>query len=272
MKNVTMAVLAGFILVLISSCQPATEEPQSISPSSNDVPAEAAGQPFPEEPATNNLSLGELNFTTPQDILDEVAFYAGLGGGGEGCSGADTSPIFYAGTNDDKAQLLDKIQIVLCGLPVTGENVKIRVKLPNNSYREYTEQVDSGRGIYFDYESELNDPTGTYQFAFEGGTWSIDKNIVISDISTPSLFWDGNQLIFAKFQPNENIRLFVYSDDGSNAKLVGWQAVKVNSEGQLIVNLNDPKGQFVAIGEISGEVPFQWKWGMGGWSWYPISK
>lgn len=271
MKLSTLIAYSLSVALLVSACQPATEQPQITNSGNTSDSSSTTGQSQPEETKQLNLSISELNSTPPQDIFEEVAFYGGLGGGDESCSSDYTAPTFIQGVNDKRAELLDPIVIILCGLPASNENVRVNVELPDNSSRQYTSHIDSA-AVYFEYPSKLNDPTGNYHFIFEGSNWSLDKYIAINDISSPSLFWDRDQLIFAKFRPNENVRLFVYSEEGSKGKLIGWKKFNVNSKGQLIIKINYPDGQFVAIGEASGEIPFKWAYSRGGWFGDPISK
>lgn len=260
------------IAILASSCQPATERPQvTDSGESNNAPS-TTGQSQPENVTQLNLSINDLNSTPPQDILEEVEFYGGLGGGEEGCSPSYNSPTFISGENDENPELLEQIVIYICGIPTVGENIDVTVALPDGSVRKYAERADDQSDLYFHYPSEFSDPTGNYKFNFNGSNWSLEKNIVIHDISRTSLFFDGEQIIFTKFQPNENVRLFAYRSNGDNATFIGWKSFRMDSRGQLIINNDLSDVEFVAIGEKSGEVQYivqntRWEW-----PWQPISK
>lgn len=262
--NVVLSIV--FIVLLVSGCQGVQNGSQPYNQGGGQLPQGSSNQP-----QTTNISTGNLNTSLPSDVLEEVAYYGGLGGGGQGCSNSYGTPTFVSGINDVQAQLLDQIEVEICGVQTPGENINISVQLPDNSSRSFTAHVESDGSVYFEYDSRLGDPTGTYHFSFDGSNWSLNKDIVINDISSPSLFKDGSQLILAKFRPNENVRLFLYKSNGSNAKFIGWQSVQVDSNGQLIVTVDDSSGEFIAIGDNSGQVPYRDAYSLSRWPWYPIS-
>jgi len=277
MRQIIFTVFAVFVLLSANSCQTPPQPSQTYNPGGNNTSPNdgsttnnngnnnnstfaGGSQGASGVPVNTNLSVNDFNSVKPQDVQQEVSYEGGFGGGSV-CEGQQySSPTLAPSIMNTPSELLDPIYIDICGLQPTAETVNIRVELPNNSIRNYTEQSDSIGSIDFRYESQVDDPIGTYHFIFTGNNWSLEQDLAINDISSPRLFINGNQLILVKFRPNENVRLFVYKPEESNANLqfVGWKALNVDARGELIINVNYPNGEFVAIGESSGEVDFRY--------------
>lgn len=97
--------------------------------------------------------------------------------------------------------------------------------------------------------------------------------IDLASINKPSLILDGKRLLLMKFKSNENVRLFVYRrvGDTHTGKLLGWTTLQVDGNGMLTMNIDNPDDTFVAIGEITGDVYFQYQSG-DMWRWERIVK
>jgi len=273
MKSFSLSLSLFCLVSLLSSCTPRGIQPQPSSSNGNSNSSNSnTGQSSIKNTTQLKLQINDFNSALPEDILEEVEYYGGLGGGEWTCPPEYKTPTFPPDQNNEYYELLWPIEIDVCGLPTSNERVNVTVNLPNGAIKEYTESADNQADLYFHYPSEFSDPIGDYRFIFEGGDWSLEKHVTIHDISKTSLFWDGNQLIFAKFWPSENVRLFAYRNNGNNATLIGWQDIRVDSHGELIININFSGGEFVAIGEKSGEIPYTSTNSRGGWPWQPISR
>jgi hypothetical protein len=251
MKTLMLCLSGFFISIFTVSCGSSAIQSQS-------------------EPS-GNVSTSVLNTVPPQGILQEVNYYGGLGGG-SGCDNTDLqTPTFCAGINDDNAPFLSTIYIEIGGLPIVGENVKVKVELPNNISSNSDVNTVGYQGqlaqLEFQYFTGLDDPIGTYHFIFTGSNWSLDKYVNVSDSNFPGLIRNGNQLIFHKFHPNEKVRLFVYDVNAlaEKANLLGWEDLQVDINGQLILNIDDPNRAYVAIGDASGQVGFIDRSGVEAW-------
>jgi hypothetical protein len=275
MKPALFWIMAALTTLLFCSCSPRSVS----SPQENNgvTPPMMSASAAPGS-ASMDLSVNSLNATPPADIRDEVLYFGGLGGGVDCTTQNYQTPTGVLAIDADKLHPAETILVYACGLPVVGENVGIKVELPDNTITESSQIAQQSiRGsvgeVSLEYHVKLNAPIGTYHFVFQGAGWSLDQSIVVHEITHPSLILDNNQLIFLKFQQHEKIRVFVYMPHGAqNARLLGWQEVQADEKGQLRMTTDSTNGLYVAIGDLSGEVDFLNADGQVGWSGSSISK
>ena len=256
----------------MTACGSTSPTPQQMAPSSVAGIAIQPIQISTAVPATSSeLSNADLNAVPPQNVLQEVSYSGGFGGGNSCPAHNYQNPTFLDTGSDGPFELLQDINIPVCGLSL-NEQVRIKIVLPDNSTKEITQAADQTYGqnvgeVDFIYTGNLGDPTGIYHFYFSGDNWTLEKDVPISDIQFPRLYYDRehNQLLFVKFRPSEAVRLYVYSSPlPLEYSLLGWKDLQVNEGGLLSIDLNLQVATytelgFVAIGQQSGEVPFWYK-------------
>lgn len=239
--------------------------PPSFDSSEQDIQTEPTKVPFsggeaPEESTSQDLFLtqDDLNLIPPDDIIQEIGFFGGLGGAGSVCDMYDyQSPTFYY-LADRPYEWMHNVSVTICGLTV-GEEVQIVVDLPNGdtikdtAVVRQTESENIGELIY-DYMPLVYDPVGEYKITFTGNTWALEYPFMVIEPPDARLYLHESQLFLINFFPNETVRLFVYSTSNSNnSKLVGWKEFQVDGGGDLILNIENRDSYFV-VGEFSGQL------------------
>ena len=285
MKSSTYYVYALIVLLLTSSCSPsitptvassihpATSAPTNAQSTFVPTIVQSTLQPSMQQPPTMNLSISDLNSTTPQGILDEVNVFGGMGGPDDPCLGDNydsphyPTPILLK-SHFQNPNRIGYVELYACGLAAVDETVNVQVELPDNTIRSYQvvsipyfdQNINQYPGqqyeVVMNYQIEYSDPVGNYHFVFKGNNWSLDEYVTVSDVSYPSFIYDNNQL-FLRFSPNEKVRIFVYrSSDcpGWCAELIGWKDFQVDSKGLLIVYTDQLDYFYAAVGEVAGEV------------------
>lgn len=248
--------------IVVISCgflSPSTE------PNNQDIQLEPTKVPFtssktPEASANQDLFLtnDDLNLVPPDDIIQEIGFFGGLGGAGSVCDMYDyQSPTFYY-LADRPYEWMHNVSVTICGLTV-GEEVQIVVDLPNGETVKDTAVVhqtesDNIGELFYDYVPLVYDPVGKYTITFTGNTWVLEYPFMVIEPPDARLYLYEAQLLLINFSPNETVRLFVYStSNSSNLKLVGWKEFQVNDGGDLILNIEN-RDSYVVIGEFSGQL------------------
>ena len=243
------ALICLSFLIVTACASPAApvNATKTVAPTREIHPTTASSQK-PNEPSGKNLLFASntLNPVPPADIIREINFYGGMGGCGRFCScemNNDNKPVLYS--EDSPIEVFHSIGFQICGIG-SDEIVHVRVELPDGS-QAYFEGVGS-QGL--EYIPDLRAPKGQYHLVFSGKDWNLEKNIKVIDPDGPRLYLTkDHQIIFYKFHPNENVRLFAYKD----GKLIGWQAYRIGSNGELSIK-TDLDASFIAAGEVSGEV------------------
>lgn len=207
------------------------------------------------------FNLSTMNETPPDDILNEISYY--VGGGGGVCLPAYEKPLTFDFNLDIEQLHLEQLNI--CGW-VENETIKVTILNPDG---KISTQTISATGKDFDIyyatvglKFRIDEPTGTYKFTFEGdsGTGTVNVNVHKPN-GTRLLRMDDTHLLFYGFKPLESVNLYYYF----NEKFTGWQNYKVDEQGQLAIEIPAYRGYrhpcmglvddfFVAIGEKSGEV------------------
>lgn len=200
---------------------------------------------------SQEFSLSSSNSTPPEDVLFEVAYSGGFGGGGplERCTQSYTNPkaiFLLPNGNEDLnhsgiVEWMENFSIYVCGL-YGGEKVEITMQSESGEII-YEGVNDNGVG-YFNYQVPLNTPYGLYSVIFEGAQGDkVVQNITIAKPTTPRMYAYEDGLLLYNFKPNERIRLLAYGgDDCSGSKsysLLGWQEYQINDQGYLNVQLGN---------------------------------
>ncbi|MCC6569783.1 MAG: SH3 domain-containing protein [Anaerolineales bacterium] len=248
--------------IVIISCgflSPSTEQ------NNQDIQLEPTKGPFtgseaPEAAANQDLFLtnDDLNLVPPDDIIQEIGFFGGLGGAGSVCDYNNYQSPTFTYLADRPYEWMQNVSVTICGLTV-GEEAQVVVNLPNGAtvrdtaIVRQTESENMGE-LSYDYMPLVYDPVGEYTITFTGNAWVLEYPFMVIEPPDARLYLHESQLLLINFFPNEIVRLFVYSTSNSNnSKLVGWKKFQVNDDGDLILNLEN-NDSYVVIGEFSGQV------------------
>lgn len=255
--------------LLLASCSSnglstAVPNPTFTLPTVVNLPTSSSAIPSPTQtPMALSLSLEDLNLNTPQDILEEVSYFGGMGGPWNPCWEENYQSPFIPENIYNNPKRIGFVEIYVCGIYSYHENVDISVELPDDTLRYYqAHSIPVGNDspdpeqkymIRFYYEIEPDDPIGNYHFVFRGNGWILDKYFNVVDITYPSFIYHEGKLFF-KFQPNEKVRLFVYGMADNGPKMIGWRYFQVDASGVLIVHTDYSDYYYSAVGDITGEV------------------
>jgi hypothetical protein len=240
-----------------------------------------------------DFSLSVANTNAPEDILEEVEYYGGGGGLYVPCQIAQ---------NKTETLYIDKIDIFYVGLPFKvvacgwqeNEIVTVTWIRPDEIWQEkieiakYEVEADTSNFLpfvqLFDY-APVNVPSGEYTFQFSGTSGTLEGSFFVPEADSAQFLWitpeNGVEFILYNFQPEEEVRLFVYERKKQKdwtiawAQLIGWQAYRLDSSGRLIISILDfdEDNFYAVVGEQSGQVFMQdvrlETWGMAGCSLAP---
>jgi hypothetical protein len=219
--------------------------------------AGACKRPTPEIPPTPvTLSLDNLNRIPPPDVLEEVYFFSGGAGGGEGCELEENYPSPTLGSAPDTAEKMQLIEIVTCGWS-PDEKIEIFASHPDGTIVKQELETDSHGELWFQYVVVWEEKAGIYVFSFRSQGTKLEHHVKVTDPVGPHLYLSEDKLYFYQFSSSERVRLFLY--DSSRDKLIGWNELKTSNEGNLVVNIPanvDYSVQYVAVGDNSGQVLF----------------
>ena len=210
----------------------------------------------------DNFDFDNMNTVLPDDIIQEIGYFGGMGGCGRFCNCMSknfTGPEVFL--EKDAAEVMSNLGIEICGLSA-DETVIVGITRPDGVQIEsQARKLNSGytdidvSSAVFEYIPSLGDPLGSYLFTFSGNGWIIEKRVDILDVQTPHLFNDPekNLLILRKFKPNENVRVFAYGVGDTGNKLIGWESFHTDENGNREIR-NSLDAKFIAVGEDSGQV------------------
>lgn len=169
----------------------------------------------PQEHWNAALSIENLNFNDPEQILEEVSYYGTPAG----------MPIFCfsdALDIEDKhtdGEWLAPIEFYACG--EESELVKVMIFAPDGEQSfdgfvvdHYTEEAQTYR-----YRMPSTASIGEYRFQFSSKSGSVEKRVNIYLPDSPRVYarYAEQKLILYGFQPREKVQIFVYySEDDYN--------------------------------------------------------
>jgi hypothetical protein len=221
------------------------------------------------------FSQDRINTMMPEEILREVGYYAS--GGGRNCENTFTFPTIQSDPID--SELMKENSLITCGWKV-GQELSGVVTYPTGEEIYQSIIVDEFGGGYLNFRPLISDPEGVYEFKVIGNGVVLDSNAYYRKPIVPGLYeLNNSQLLFNNFQPNEIVRLFMFSCNDKQRTdafcfhwiFAGWQEYKMDELGNLIVNGPVNENYFVVISSYGFEIPaYSLSW----WkkSVYPITK
>jgi hypothetical protein len=252
--------------ISLSAGSEEVEKPATKGPDTAIVPPDSQGA-APDNLSNQDASLIEngLNRSLPDDVIKEIVFFGGMGGGGGGCWEEDykiPTGLYWESFSEYPRELMQEIGFTICGV-MAGEEVKMKVRLPDGRIEESqaiartTDGRDRGE-VSFTYIPFLYDPAGIYKFTFHGENWSMEYPFTVefTEPDSARLYLYQSQIYLYKFFPKERVRLLIYSINNlnGNRKLIGWKEIQVNATGELQISTELENVEYVALGDITGEV------------------
>ncbi len=186
--------------------------------------------------------------TKPPNVMKMINWGRG-GGGGPGleCEGTTTVsfPSFYADSKfNHNYELMEDPVIVSCGWKA-GEKVRVTIKYPNNrtATQTYTAIGDGNGFVISSFRPSLDDPTGTFQYTFQGNTAKLTGSIKFITPKGAHMYWLGDsRILLYGFAPNERVTLVAYGDDNN---FLRWMEVQVGKDGRLMLSTDYPNGAVI---------------------------
>lgn len=232
-----------------------------------DIPASFVLAQLDSQPL--EVSIEDKNKTTPQDVLREIDFSGGAGGGPGGCERATDPfdrPTIMRKSESEKVEWHIPFFVLTCGWQ-PGETVSVKLVSADGSifYEEQQDVFDGGQ-VEIYYYPEINTPPGEYLFTFTGRDGVLQQPVTVVVPTTPRLYWIKDGLFLYQFEPDEKGRIFIYQEDWESydssilGRLTGWKEFQVNEVGQLKIQIDESyfdktlRTVVMVIGEKSGQV------------------
>jgi len=225
-----------------------------------------------DQPAAT-FSISDANHTTPSDILREVSYSGGAGGGGYDCvpDTFSSGPIFnQRHPSEQPIEWMDYVLTDMCGWKDSNE-VKLVVTSSHGQVIHEEKMSVSYGGIRNWFRVPINTPSGIYTLSFSSSKYSVSYDITVLAPTTPRLYAIEDKLVLLNFQPNELIRIFGYRVSRFDSlgqlrrdihtfdvlSMQAWNQFQANDMGYLVLKLGEDTKNievFRAIGEHAGEI------------------
>lgn len=209
------------------------------------------------KPATAQITGTSIQKTALPAAVSTIDLRVG-GGTYPGCQDELETPVV-----DYKIDQIDLTGITLiatCGWQ-PDETVKITLMYPDGKISTSETKATSSRtrkDIYqvnITFQPGIDAPEGKYRFTLQGSTATLKTPVFFNrpigaklyaaaeDKLKPVFKAMGGQhsLRLEGFLPNEAVKLLAYRMEGSIAKFYGWQDIKTDGTGRLIVETNLPE-------------------------------
>ena len=232
-----------------------------------DIPASFVLAQLDSQPV--EVSIEDKNKPTPQDVLREIDFSGGFGGGAGGCERSTSPydrPAIMRKSESESVEWHTPFYILTCGWQ-PGETVSVKlVSADGSTFFEEQHEVFEGGQVEIEYYPEVNTPPGAYLFIFTGRDGVLQQPVTVVAPTTPRLYRIEDGLFLYQFQPDEKGRIFIYQENWENydssvvGNLIGWKEFQVNHVGQLKIKVDagyydkQRRTVVIVIGEKSGQV------------------
>ena len=193
------------------------------------------------------FSIQNANRTIPADIISEIAYSEGGGGGCE-CGQVywDTkSSIPIAACYKNVYQQVETVRVEFCGYG-PDERVQFYVEDPTGEKIELDAQGPA-ESYSVDFITTLDTVVGDYIISALGENSLTEAAFRIVDPVGPKLrLLNDGQLYAYNFEPFEKLRLFYYGEDLGisptgdyfSAGFTAWDEYSVDQNGALLIDLN----------------------------------
>lgn len=196
------------------------------------------------DPSRGSFSNSSWSTSPPDDVLEQLAYPAIGGGGGDGedlCFETYASPTIKS-LSSENIELFSGSTIILCGWSRNGEVTMTQID-PHGQTTQETETADTSGGVMFIFETTFGDPHGDYELVFSGDRGELSTSISVYEPDRPLLIELEKERLFLvyNFVPRERIRFFVYTHtDRGTRELFAWQAFQVDPEGKMLIEMDLP--------------------------------
>jgi hypothetical protein len=211
----------------------------------------------------------------PPDVMSQVGYYLGAGGGVETCNFEPSQPgalETYMGDLSSPANGVDipvtagTLDWCICGITQNPRTAKLTLPDGSNLGLDVQQNADmitpQYQCGYVEYPVRPGVQLGVYKFTFTNASSILTDQVNLVIPSTPSGVWlkDTNEAWFAGYQPGESIRLLVFistTQDNVEWSFMGEKQLIANDSGMLMVSFNPTLAQsghlvVAAIGDRSG--------------------
>jgi len=243
-----------------------TTRSQAVTPVANELPTstptliQAVVDNTTTTQSAYEFDFSNANQVLPDDIIQETAFFSGLGGGGEWCANEETK-LRILQVPDQKMEVMNSISVEICGV-APEETLKIRILYPNGIEKVWDESIAADEHSFsFSYPTSLDDPVGTYTIVISGKNGEVTFQQIVIAPGGPRLHHLDNNWIFYNFRPNERIRVVAYDtefncNEQPEKKCMYapsfWEEYFADGSGKLIITSEEKN--IMAIGEFAGKV------------------
>ena len=184
----------------------------------------------------------EENRIIPEDVLEEISYFAGGGPGGTYCDRPyATTTIEY---DPPDSELMQETEMVTCGW-ASKQDLIGEIIYPDGKTVINTLIADAeGVGI-LSFTPFLSDPEGIYEFKISGNGIILKSNAYFRKPIVPRMYiLPDNQLLLNNFSPGERVRLFMYacierSRYDITCDFEAWGEYIIPNDGNLLINITD---------------------------------
>jgi len=278
---------AGFVIacILILSCN-------AITGSNRETPT----IPLQESPTDSQpvpFSPDNASKVAPEDIIQQMGSIPAYGGSAS-CNSPDTysqptvDQSFIDTYGGKPVEMMEGIVLGVCGLS-EGDSVTTNIHFPNGKVESQKGVVKSNvigevaNSYDLSYVVGLDQPAGPYRFEFQTSKGTAEATLDVIAPDGPQLYVDmeptKSDLILYNFKPNEKVRILIYM----KGMLDAWQEFTIDKNGNLTIpndfegpgsagydgTVASRKGEYVAVGEASGQVGYKekgWYFGYTYWA------
>jgi hypothetical protein len=221
-----------------------TAEPTQV-PAKSDT-SSANLTPSPTVSSLVSFSRDSASQTLPSNLMDQITFYQGHGGGGAGwewdpCENAPKDTPTFQDEVQEQTCLYCYYYLTSCGWRA-NENIIVTVQLADGKSYKADAKADKYGYLTYYLSPSADDIPGWYSIAFKGDSGKLKVKFEKIAPEETGIFLDRDQLILFNFEPLKGLRLYLYEDnsDGFHARLkyVGWQDYQVGSDGNLRIAIN----------------------------------
>jgi hypothetical protein len=215
--------------------------------------------PFPTSLGYNQNNIINPKFfgKIPNDAIKILTGYWGAGGGAvqeDTCTNTNKPYILLSGSMSQVLNPTIPMNIKTCGWK-TGDQVKIKIQLPNNTTKTETVTTSSTE-LDFNYSNPFYSSYGEYKFTFSSSSSSITHTVKYLKPTSPLAFTniDGTQLILSGFKSNEKVEVFIYEpgEKYDQFEIQGAQNFYVDKNGSLTLFIEFPD-QLIRFYLVDGE-------------------
>ncbi|MFN8412818.1 MAG: SH3 domain-containing protein [Anaerolineales bacterium] len=183
------------------------------------------------------FSLDNVNAIPPKDVLIQIEFFKGGGGGGDSyCKDESDVPYQYVQPTlyePEDVEFMLATFIEICGW-IPNQDINVKITYPNGTLKTEEYKTDDIGALTFSFAPKWGDPIGVYSFEISNRIDTFATNVLFYESKLPHIYYiNQTQLLLENFRVGETLQLLAFKVK-DHSPIGGMKVIIDDSNGKIV--------------------------------------